>query len=120
MANEQGERQYYGKINKLKDLEEKQRILKERILLIGENLIEVKEKNNGRFLEIKKDIEEIPKKVLKKVEIIPVDHMDEVLKEALVLEKGEELFAPADEFEPYRIKPVQEELTPPAPEVTAH
>lgn len=63
MANEQGAGQYYGEINKLKDLEEKQRILKERILLIGENLIEVKEKNNERFLELKKDIEEIKQKI---------------------------------------------------------
>ena len=66
MANEQGVNypaQGYGDINKLKDLEEKQRILKERILLIGENLIEVKEKNDERFLEIKKDIEEIKQKI---------------------------------------------------------
>ena len=44
-------------------------------------------------LENKKDIEEIPKRVLKKVELVLVDHMDEVLKQALVLKEGEELFA---------------------------
>jgi ATP-dependent Lon protease len=71
-------------------------------------------------MENKKDIEEIPKKVLKKVEIIPVDHMDQVLKEALVLEKGEELFASEEESKPFRIEPVQEEITTPAPDVTAH
>ncbi len=66
MANEQGVNypvQGFGEINKIKDLEEKQRILKERILLIGENLIEIKEKNDERFLEIKKDIEEIKQKI---------------------------------------------------------
>jgi hypothetical protein len=66
MANGQG-MDYAGQgftdINKIKDLEEKQRILKERILLIGENLIEVKEKNDERFLEIKKDIEEVKQKI---------------------------------------------------------
>ncbi len=42
---------------KLRDLEEKQRNLKERLLLIGQNLIEVKEKNNNDILEMKKEIE---------------------------------------------------------------
>jgi len=43
-------------IIKLRDLEEKQRILKDRILLIGKNLIETKEETNDKFIEIKKDI----------------------------------------------------------------
>lgn len=43
--------------SKLKDLEEKQKILKERLLLIGQNLIEAKEKNIQNILEIKKEIE---------------------------------------------------------------
>ena len=42
--------------SKLKDLEEKQRILKDRLLLIGQNLIDVKEKNTQNILEIKKDL----------------------------------------------------------------
>ncbi len=49
--------QYAGETNsKLKDLEEKQRILKDRLLLIGQNLIETKEETNQKILEIKKDI----------------------------------------------------------------
>ena len=42
---------------KVRDLEEKQRILKDRLLLIGQNLIEIKEKSNQNILEMKKDIE---------------------------------------------------------------
>ena len=42
---------------KIRDLEEKQRILKDRLLLIGQNLIEVKEKNSKEILDIKKNIE---------------------------------------------------------------
>ncbi len=42
---------------KIRDLEEKQRILKNRLLLIGQNLIEVKEKTSEDLLGIKKDIE---------------------------------------------------------------
>ena len=49
---------FLGEINiKIRDIEEKQRILKSRLLLIGQNLIEIKEKNNQKILEIKKDIE---------------------------------------------------------------
>jgi predicted nucleic acid-binding Zn-ribbon protein len=44
---------------RLKDLEEKQRMLKERLLLIGENFIEIKEETDKKILEIKKDVEAI-------------------------------------------------------------
>lgn len=46
-------------ILKIRDLEEKQRILKDRILLIGQNLIDTKEKTIETILEIKKDLEKI-------------------------------------------------------------
>jgi ATP-dependent Lon protease len=39
-----------------------------------------------------KDIKEIPARILKAVELVLVDHMDEVLKRALVLEDPESLF----------------------------
>jgi ATP-dependent Lon protease len=70
-------------------------------------------------LENKKDIEEIPKKILKKVELVPVDHMDDVLREALVLKEGETIFAAEKECEPFCIDTEQgsEAATP---EVTAH
>jgi len=42
---------------RVRDLEEKQRIQKDRLLLIGQNLIEIREKNKEAILEIKKDIE---------------------------------------------------------------
>ena len=46
-----------GVNNKLKDLEEKQRALKDQLLLIGQNLIDVKENSNRKILEIKRDVE---------------------------------------------------------------
>ncbi|MBN1225862.1 MAG: endopeptidase La [Deltaproteobacteria bacterium] len=52
-------------------------------------------------LENRKDMEEIPSRVLKKVQLIPIDTMDEVLEEALKLEEGEELFLPEDRFQPF-------------------
>jgi ATP-dependent Lon protease len=62
-------------------------------------------------MENKKDIEDIPKKILRKVELVLVDHMDSVLKEALVLGEGEKLFAPEEECEPFCIESVKERKT---------
>jgi predicted RNA binding protein with dsRBD fold (UPF0201 family) len=44
---------------KVRDIEEKQRILKDRLLLIGQNLIETKEENIDKLTEIKKEITEL-------------------------------------------------------------
>lgn len=41
-----------------------------------------------------KDLKEIPAKVLRELEIVPVEHMDEVLMRALVVKNPDELFAP--------------------------
>jgi len=50
--------QDFGDMNiKLRDIEERYRILKDRILLIGQNLIDMKESSDKKILEIKKDIE---------------------------------------------------------------
>ncbi len=48
----------YGNFNlKVRDIEEKQNILRERLILIGKNLIESREDTNRKILEIKKDME---------------------------------------------------------------
>ncbi len=44
--------------------------------------------------ENEKDIREIPSKILKTVQLILVDHMDEVLRKALVLEHPEDFLVP--------------------------
>ena len=44
---------------KLRDLEEKQRVIKDRTLLLGKNLIDLKETTQKDILEIKKEIETI-------------------------------------------------------------
>jgi len=48
--------QYPAQNSSLADIEEKQRILKDRLLLIGENLVEFKEKTTQDILELKKEI----------------------------------------------------------------
>ncbi|VVB82740.1 Uncharacterised protein [uncultured archaeon] len=60
MANEQQDYsgQLFNDVNsRMRDIEEKQRVLRDRLLLIGQNLIEIKEKSNLKMTEIKKDIE---------------------------------------------------------------
>ena len=46
--------------------------------------------------ENEKDLKDIPATVLKTVEIVPVEHMDEVLPHALILEPGDTLFKEHD------------------------
>ena len=66
--------------------------------------------------ENEKDIEEIPKRILKRIELIPVGHMDQVLNEALVLREGEEsLFGQPEECEPICLEALLEPK-PPAPD----
>jgi len=62
----------------------------------------------------KKDIEEIPKRILKRVELVLVPHMDEVLRQALVLKEGENLFASEKECAPFCIE-IPGESKPEAP-----
>jgi hypothetical protein len=62
------ESEYLGQFSsdsnmKIRDIEDKQRILKDRILLIGQNLIEMKEKTDEKIIEIKKDVEELKTEV---------------------------------------------------------
>ncbi|MFA4953230.1 MAG: hypothetical protein WC584_03335 [Candidatus Pacearchaeota archaeon] len=42
---------------RIRDLEEKQRVLRDRLLLIGENLVDIKGETNEKILEIRKDIQ---------------------------------------------------------------
>jgi ATP-dependent Lon protease len=46
--------------------------------------------------ENEKDLKEIPKVVTRQMKVVPVEHMDEVLGHALVLDQGERLFANND------------------------
>ena len=52
--------------------------------------------------ENRKDIREIPRRVLKAVRIVLVDHMDEVLREALVIGDPDALFGPKADLMEYR------------------
>ena len=64
-----------------------------------------------------KDLKDIPAKVLKSLEIFPVDSMDDVLRQALVLTDPEKLFKEMPEGES---RPFYLEEVPVPPEVVAH
>ncbi|OGI12740.1 hypothetical protein A3K64_00685 [Candidatus Micrarchaeota archaeon RBG_16_36_9] len=50
--------QFVNDLNaKIRDLEEKQRVLRDRLLLIGQNLVEIKEGTAEKMLGLRKDIE---------------------------------------------------------------
>ena len=70
--------------------------------------------------ENKKDIEEIPKKILKKVELTLVEHMDDVLQEALILKDGEKLFVSEEKFKPFSLKEAIQTEETSASAITAH
>jgi ATP-dependent Lon protease len=98
--------------------------LRGRVLPIGglkEKLIAAQRGKVKRVIipkDNEKDLRDIPAKILKTMEIIPVEHMDEVLKQALVLEDPESLFTPVPEKEctPFYL----DEVKPPVPEMIAH
>jgi len=48
---------------KMRDIEDKQRIMKDRLLLIGQNLVEMKDTTNKKILELKKDVEIIKQNI---------------------------------------------------------
>ena len=70
----------------LMDLEERQRIIKDRLILIGQNLIDFKEKNEEELLELKKDFE-ILKRSLEKIK----DFVETISSEFQKFAKKEDL-----------------------------
>jgi len=59
--------------------------------------------------ENEKDVKEIPQVVRKNLEIIPVEHMDQVLRHALALEKPDEFFRPLPVEEGGAMVPAEQE-----------
>ena len=55
---------------RFRDLEEKSKMVRERLLLIGQNLIETKEKTSSDILEIKKDLEVIKKNMARLISFL--------------------------------------------------
>ncbi|MFA5992391.1 MAG: hypothetical protein WC796_01650 [Candidatus Pacearchaeota archaeon] len=66
---------------RIRDLEENQRLTKERVLLLGQNLIDFQEKNSSDIIEIKKTIDELKTDVRRIKDLIQL-FSDEIAKSA--------------------------------------
>ncbi len=86
--------------SRMSDLEERQNVMRDRLLLIGQNLIETKEKMNSDITEIKKNME-IMKRNMEKMLSFIEDASDEFPKFARkedleILAKQAKMFQPLD------------------------
>jgi hypothetical protein len=97
----------------IRDLEERQRIMRDRILLIGKNLIEIREKNNRDILEIKKELEEMKrdvKRMMSFLEIASSEFSKFARKDDVaILAKQAKMFQPLDFVRKEELKKVMEE-----------
>ena len=85
---------------KLRDLEESQKLSKERLLLIGQNLIESQEKNISKITELKKDVQNLTDE-LKRMKSLTGSLAEEVSKSArkeelAILERQWKMFEPLE------------------------
>lgn len=55
---------------RFRDIEERNKMLKDRLLLIGQNLIEAREKTNSDILEIKKELEVLKKDMARMISFL--------------------------------------------------
>jgi ATP-dependent Lon protease len=65
-----------------------------------------------------KDLKDIPAKILQEIEVETVEHMDDVLKRALILQEGQELFRNAEDTS--RKAVLFEPKKPPTDEIRTH
>ncbi|MBS3084165.1 hypothetical protein J4423_05145 [Candidatus Pacearchaeota archaeon] len=97
---QQSEGQYYTDINgRLKDMEEKQRLLRDRILLIGKNVIEDRESIMNELQELKKSLSKTAEENIKIQDFLKkvADQLSESARkeELLMLQRQIELFMTA-------------------------
>jgi ATP-dependent Lon protease len=93
--------------------------LRGRILPIGGLKEKILAAHRGGIIHIvipeenKKDLKEIPAKILKQFEVFAASHMDEVLTRAIVVDPGETLFKEEEGLVPPELIPKQEEALDP-------
>lgn len=84
----------------VRDLEERQRIMKDRILLIGKNLVDIKEDLNNEILELRKDIETLKQnieRIKSFLESVSAEFSNFARKEDVeILAKQAKMFQPLD------------------------
>ena len=93
------EQQYFSDVGgRLRDIEEKQRLLRDRLLLIGQNLVEERELTFNELQELKKTALLLKEEVLKMKEFIHVmsEQMSELARkeELMILQRQFDMFKP--------------------------
>ena len=83
---------------RLKDIEEKQRLLKDRVIMIGENLVEEREKSFNEMQEMKKIIIELKNESIKMKEFLQrfSEQISELARkeELMILQRQFDMFKP--------------------------
>jgi len=94
--------------------------LRGRILPIGGLKEKILAAHRGGIEEViipeenKKDLKEIPQKILKQIRVVTASHMDEIVTRAIILPEGETVFrAEEDEIIPPELVPKQDEAVEP-------
>jgi len=93
--------QAFGEVaTRIRDLEERNRTLRDRLILIGQNLVETKEKQEKQMLEVKKDLEIIKKNFERMndfIETLSGEFSNFARKEDLeILQKQAKMFQPLE------------------------
>ncbi|MFA6023022.1 MAG: hypothetical protein WC781_02965 [Candidatus Pacearchaeota archaeon] len=91
---------------KLRDLEESHRLMKERVLLIGQNLIDSQEKNNREITSLKKEVYELKTDIKRIKEII--QSMSEEIEKSARREELAILSRQFKMFEPLRYARIED------------
>ena len=85
---------------RVRDLDEKNRLIRERVLLLGKNLIEIKEEQQEKTTQLKKDLDLIKNDLdlMKKISSDLVDQLSKFVKrdEMLLLERMLKDFQPLE------------------------
>jgi hypothetical protein len=94
---ENPEQQYFSDVNtRLRDIEEKQRLLKDRTLLIGKNLIDDRESSFNEMQELKKEVLLLKEQNRKMQEILKriTEHVSDTARkeEVLILQRQFDMF----------------------------
>jgi len=85
---------------KLRDIEERQRLLRDRLLLVGKNMIEAKEETEKNLGKLKRDVVEIKEDILKLKDILSTlsEELSNSAKksEIMILERQLGMFSPLE------------------------
>lgn len=109
MAKEDEQQASYGQSyqSKIRNLEEKQRVLKDRIVLIGNNLIENREETSKKISEMKKEIETLKESVERMKSF--TETISQELSKFARKEDVERLSRQAKMFDPLNLKKAEKE-----------